>query len=43
MFNSIEEMLGTDDWMEPIDYSKHDEIIVKRIKESQQYLLNALK
>lgn len=43
MFNTIEEMLQTDEWMTPIDYSKHADVIFKRIKESQEYLLNALK
>ena len=43
MFNTVEEMLQTDEWMKSIDYSKHEAIISKRIKESQEFLLNALK
>lgn len=42
MFNSVEEMLEMNVWMNPIDYSKHEDIIKKRVKESQEYLLNAL-
>ena len=43
MFNTVEEMLQNDNWMLPIDYSKHEAIIKKRVAESQNYLLNALK
>ena len=43
MFNSVEEMLQSDHWMEYIDYSKYEYVIHKRVIESQTYLLNALK
>lgn len=42
MFSSVEEMLKTDMWMKPIDYSNHEPQIKKRVVESQKYLLNAL-
>jgi len=42
MYNSLEDMLKTDRWMQPIDYLKHESLIATRIKESQEYLLNAL-
>lgn len=43
MFNSVEEMLKSDSWMLPIDYSLHDKVIHERVKYSQKYLLEALK
>ena len=43
MFNSVEEMLGSNNWKQSIDYSKHEDIIKKRVVESQTFLLNALK
>lgn len=43
MFNTVKEMLQTDNWMQPIDYSKHEDAIKKRVNYSQQYLLSALK
>lgn len=43
MFNTVEEMIQTDTWRENIDYSKHNSIIVERVRQSQDYLLNALK
>lgn len=43
MFNSVEEMLQTNNWMSSIDYSKHETLIQKRVKESRDYLLNTLK
>lgn len=42
MFNSIEEMLKSNNWTDSIDYSRSEELIRKRVKESQDFLLEAL-
>lgn len=42
LFNTVEEMLQSDKWMEPINYSLYEDVISERVKFSQQYLLEAL-
>lgn len=42
MFNSVEEMLQSDNWKQPIDYAKIEPLISTQIEKSKKYLLNAL-
>ena len=43
LFNSLGEMLQTDSWKEPIDYSKIESLISQQVESSRTYLKNALK
>lgn len=42
LFNSVEEMLKSDNWDKSIDYSKYAKVIKMKVEQSQNYLLNAL-
>jgi hypothetical protein len=43
LFNSLGEMLQTESWKEPIDYSKIEPLISKQVESSRAYLKNALR